>query len=155
MWKILRIAQKKRDGIYVEAECECKKIEIRRLWSIKAGRTHRCRSCNSGLVFLVNPGTKPKRHGMNNTPTYKCWKNMIQRCTNPNYPRYTDYGGRGIIICERWKIFDNFYEDMGEAPVGLQLDRINNDGNYEKDNCRWVTRKENMGNRRKRTKKET
>lgn len=82
------------------------------------------------------------------SPTYVSWSNMIQRCTNPNHHRYPLYGGRGIEVCESWHLFVNFLADMGERPGGLTLDRENNDGNYEKDNCRWATNSEQNGNKR-------
>jgi hypothetical protein len=64
---------------------------------------------------------------------------MKQRCSNPKNNRFNRYGGRGITFCERWKNFDNFYFDMGERPPGTTLDRRNDDGNYEPNNCRWAT----------------
>ena len=91
---------------------------------------------------------KNLRHGKNGTPIYYTWGSMIKRCTNKNCWNYKNYGGRGIKVCERWLIFMNFYEDMGEKPEGLQLDRIDNNLGYFKENCRWATPSVNGANRR-------
>lgn len=81
-------------------------------------------------------------------PTYQVWKQMRYRCAKPNHPSYKYYGGRGISVCERWASFANFIEDMGYPEKGHEIDRINNNGNYNKENCRWVSKKKNIENSR-------
>ena len=80
---------------------------------------------------------------------YRVWGGLRSRCNNPKNASYENYGGRGISVCERWNDFRNFLEDMGERPPGLEIDRIDNDGNYEPGNCRWATSKQQKENRRK------
>lgn len=89
------------------------------------------------------------KHGMANSPIYKIWTGMRQRCDNPDRREYPDYGGRGIRVCERWEDFANFYADMGDRPgPKYSLDRIDVDGNYEPGNVRWATRSEQNSNKR-------
>lgn len=89
------------------------------------------------------------RQGESSHPLYHTWRGMIQRCHNPRNPRYPEWGGRGIFVCDRWRqSFLWFLQDMGERPDGHSLDRINNDGPYAPENCRWVTAKDQARNRR-------
>lgn len=87
-------------------------------------------------------------HGMTNTRTYKSWINMKHRCLNQKARAYKNYGGRGIVICKKWERFENFLSDMGECPPNLSLDRIDCNKGYQKDNCRWVTLKQQQRNKR-------
>ena len=103
-------------------------------------------------MFWVWKRKKRKRfelHGLTYHPSYTVWWGMMQRCYSSNAIGYKYYGGRGIKVCDRWQAsILAFYEDMGHKPDGCQIDRIDNDGNYEPNNCRWVTQKENLRNRR-------
>lgn len=83
------------------------------------------------------------RHGKAGTNIYKIWAGMMSRCYNPKVKIYEYYGGRGITVCQKWHNFSGFYEDMGDRPDKLQLDRIDNSKGYSKENCRWITAKEN------------
>jgi hypothetical protein len=83
-------------------------------------------------------------------PDYNCWRKMRSRCNDTNNAEYRYYGGRGIRVCERWADFAVFMMDMGARPTPAHtIDRINNDGNYEPDNCRWATMAEQNRNKRK------
>lgn len=88
-------------------------------------------------------------HGKSYSRTYDIWAHMLQRCNNKRHKAYKYYGGRGIKVCKRWLKFENFLEDMGKKPKGLSIDREDNDGNYDKKNCRWATSSEQARNRRK------
>lgn len=90
-----------------------------------------------------------KTHGMFGTPEYKAWAAMKQRCDNPTDNRYHSHGGRGIIYDKDWIIFEHFYRDMGDRPSDKHsLDRIDNDGNYSYENCRWATQSQQSLNKR-------
>jgi hypothetical protein len=90
-----------------------------------------------------------KKHGMCDHPIYLVWRGIKRRCLNPNSPHFNHYGGRGIKVCDRWLIFENFRDDMLSTwKQGLWIDRTDVNGNYEPFNCRWVTPSANHKNRR-------
>lgn len=87
-------------------------------------------------------------HGMAKSPTYKSWEMMLQRCNNPDFDSYPHYGGRGIRVEARWRKFSNFLYDMGPRPDGMSLDRVDVDGHYCKENCKWSSQTDQMYNKR-------
>lgn len=89
------------------------------------------------------------QHGMAGTHVYRVWQAMLQRCENPKAQSFANYGGRGIQVCEEWHKFEKFIADMGDRPRGFSLDRIEVDGPYSKENCRWATTKQQNNNTRR------
>ena len=137
----------------VECNCDCGNNAIVRLLNLRYGNTKSC-GCGQRKISSLTMSKTLLKHGRNkkgNTkPEYVSWQSMKQRCYNTNKDNFSNYGGRGIKVCDRWKdSFINFFTDMGERPEGYTLDRINNDGNYELSNCRWATYKEQRNNQRK------
>lgn len=89
-------------------------------------------------------------HRMSGTPTYKSWRKMKERCNDPNATQWKWYGGRGVRVCARWNdSFQAFFDDMGERPAGMTLDRIDSNGHYEPGNCRWATHRQQVLGQRK------
>ena len=102
-----------------------------------------------GLAGRRNGRFSHGHAGAKLSPTYVVWASMLTRCTNPRSTSYPEYGGRGITVCERWRLFGNFLADMGERPTGRTLDRYpNRKGNYEPGNCRWATPRKQANNAR-------
>jgi hypothetical protein len=104
------------------------------------------KSC--GCLSIEVAPTKHKTHGLTNSTEYIIWSGMKARCDNPNNPSYEFYGMRGISYIEEWKDFNNFLKDMGKRPEGLQLDRIDVNSNYCKENCKWSDTTEQGFNKR-------
>lgn len=122
--------------------------------ALRQGGTKSCGCLHSDLVS-ARMKVQMLKHGhcrtdirTGQTKTHRAWNAMLSRCRNKNVKNYKDYGGRGISVCERWLKFENFLSDMGEAPSGLTLDRINVNGDYEPGNCRWADWKTQQLNRR-------
>lgn len=126
--------------------CDCGTIKSVRKSDLKSGRTNSCgcllRETSSKRATLRNT-----KHGQFGTKIYNVWDSMMGRCYRPNASGYSNYGGRGIAVCDSWHDFAKFYADMGE-PGNLTLDRIDVDKNYCKENCRWATYSEQANNKR-------
>lgn len=131
----------------VECLCDCGNKTIARLVMVRNGDTQSC-GCVKQEQDKENLGNST--HGLCKHPLYAIWNGMKFRCYNENCERFGDYGGRGITVCERWLTsFENFYSDMIDGyKSGLEIERINNDGNYEPSNCKWDTHKNQSNNKR-------
>lgn len=147
------VSIKRHDGTtYFDCQCECGKTATLRASNVVSGATKSC-----GCWVKKYPQKKPwlskinklrSTHNMTQTRSYNIWRGMKQRCLNDNDKDFKNYGGRGIRVCDRWMKFENFLSDMGEAPKGLQLDRIDFNGDYCKQNCRWTNTSVQGNNRR-------
>lgn len=135
-----------------ECRCDCGTTRRARAARLRWGDTQSC-----GCLAKDTTAAMSRRHGMSGRPEFYIWSSMRQRCTNKNTKSFKDYGGRGIRVCDRWnekdgRGFANFFADMGPRPSPqASLDRINNMGNYEPSNCRWVTKTIQCRNRRSNT----
>jgi len=125
-------------------QCDCGQQTIVRGSQLK---NNSIRSCGCLYRESRKNNQYGYKHGYSNSRIYHTWNLMLQRCTNPNHTAYKNYGGRGIQVCEAWLKFEGFLQDMVERPYGMTLDRINNDGNYCKENCKWSTWQEQQRNR--------
>jgi len=129
---------------YWKCKCDCGTIVEVQQAALRKGRIKSC-----GCYNRDTQRARLTKHGAVDTRTYSSWKHMKARVTNPNHESYKNYGGRGIVICERWlDSFENFREDMGECPPKHTIDRIDNNAGYCKENCQWSDKKTQDRNRR-------
>lgn len=145
-----RLSASGRRSKYWNVQCDCGSVKSVAASALTRGYTLSCGCLRREAT--IGPNTKHGEAGRTKTAEYRIWAAMRNRCNNLNDSRYCDYGGRGIKICERWSIYANFLSDMGRRPSDLHsLDRYpDNDGNYEKDNCRWATASQQNANQRRR-----
>jgi hypothetical protein len=124
-----------------ECLCDCGEIAIVTTTNLRNGGTRSC-----GCIRI--------KHGLYDHPVRQIWNNMIQRCTNPNNSAWKDYGGRGITVCDRWRVFQNFVDDMGVPEKGLTIERRDVNGSYCIENCEWATTAQQARNTRRNKKVE-
>ncbi len=128
--------------------CDCGAEPVVESSNLRRGNSTRCREC-ANKSRSINRATHGHTKGRAPTKLYYTWQAMMARCYNVKNKRFADYGGRGVLVCERWHTFELFAADMGEPPTAdHQIDREENDKGYEPSNCRWATRYEQAQNKR-------
>lgn len=141
-WTVLAFAGARNRHALWKCQCQCGTIRILRGHTLKRSESRSCGCYRFGRPI--------ERHGSTTRREYNIWAGMVSRCHTLTHKQYPEYGGRGITVCESWrKSFVAFFADMGECPVGMGIDRIQNELGYFRSNCRWATCKQQSRNTRR------
>ncbi len=131
---VVSLAHRKERGRKVWAcQCSCGGNTLATTETLRAGTKKSC-----GCLHRETTGARNRTHGKSRSKTYRIWSGMIARCATPTASGYAQYGARGISVCAKWRKFAGFYEDMGECPAGMSIERLNVDAGYAPDNCVWI-----------------
>lgn len=147
-WKVIAFAGKRGRGQSTwECECQCES-KTHRIVTSSTLLNATSQSC--GCLSSESSSARFTKHGQHQSAEHRIWRSMRQRCENPNHISFPNYGGRGIVVCDRWSDFAAFLSAMGPRPsASHQIDRKDVNGNYEPDNCRWATIAEQHRNTRR------
>jgi len=143
-WSVLKFLglNENRQTVYF-CRCDCGTEREVVAQTLREGKSVSCGCQKASLIAKART-----KHGRAGSSAYQVWRDMVYRCTNPKAQRWLHYGGRGIKVCDEWMVFENWNRDMGDPPPGFTLERIDNNGDYEKSNCKWATVQEQNQNTR-------